>query len=203
MDSNYRIDGMLTHAENVILVIDMENDFVLPDSAMRIAGAYSTLPAIKEFLDFGRSNDWAVIYVYRIQRPSGVDAELFRRHFFEEGHPFCIAGTKGAEIPDEIAPQPGDYKVTKQRFSAFFGTDLDILLRGLGAKNVYLTGTQYPNCIRSTAVDSMSLDYNTIVVTDCCSAASDDVAKANIFDIQNMGIACEPSTAIMDKCRRI
>lgn len=198
-DQTKRIDGMLTSAENVILVIDMENDFVLPDSPMRIPGAYATLPAIKKFLEFGRANDWAVIYIYRIHRPSGVDAELFRRHFFEEGHPFCIAGTKGAAIPDEIAPQPGDYTVTKQRFSAFFGTDLDIILRGLGAKNVYLTGTQYPNCVRSTAVDSMGLDYNTIVVTDCCSAASEDVANANIFDMKNMGIACIPSSQIMEK----
>ncbi|MDE6803796.1 MAG: cysteine hydrolase [Muribaculaceae bacterium] len=168
MNTTKKIDGMLTHAENVILVIDMENDFVLPGSPMRVEGAYATLPAIKKFLDFGRANNWAVIYIYRIHRPSGIDAELFRRHFFEEGQPFCIAGTKGAAIPDEIAPQPGDITVTKQRFSAFFGTDLDIILRGLGAKNVYLTGTQYPNCVRSTAVDSMGLDYNTIVVTDCC-----------------------------------
>lgn len=199
MESNNKIDGMLTAAENVILVVDMENDFVLPESPMKVAGAYATLPAIKKFLDFGRANDWCVIYIYRIHRPSGVDAELFRRHFFTEGHPFCIAGTKGAAIPDEIAPQPGDYSITKQRFSAFFGTDLDILLRGLGAKNVYITGTQYPNCIRSTAVDSMSLDYNTVVVTDCCSAASDEVAQANIFDIRNMGIPCIPSSEIMNK----
>ncbi|MBD5213605.1 MAG: cysteine hydrolase [Bacteroidales bacterium] len=188
---------MLTHAENAILVIDMENDFVMPDSPMRVMGAYDTLPAIKKFLDWGRANDWAVIYIYRIHRPSGVDAELFRRHFFEEGHPFCIAGTHGAAIPDAIAPQPGDISVEKQRFSAFFGTDLDIILRGLGVKNVYLTGTQYPNCVRSTAVDSMSLDYNTTVVTDCCSAASEEVAKANIYDIRNMGIPCVDSSEIM------
>lgn len=192
-----KIDGMLTHAENAILVIDMENDFVLPDSPMRVNGAYATLPAIKKFLDFGRANDWAIIYIYRIHRPSGIDAELFRRHFFEEGHPFCIAGTKGAAIPDEIAPQTGDISITKQRFSAFFGTDLDIILRGLGTKNVYLTGTQYPNCVRSTAVDSMSLDYNTTVVTDCCSAASDEVAAANIIDLCNMGIPCIPSSQII------
>lgn len=197
MQTQNKIDGMLTHAENAILVIDMENDFVLPDSPMRIEGAYATLPAIKKFLDYGRSKDWAIIYIYRIHRISGVDAELFRRHFFEEGHPFCIAGTKGAAIPDEIAPQPGDIKVTKQRFSAFFGTDLDIILRGLGTKNVYLTGTQYPNCIRSTAVDSMGLDYNTTVVTDCCSAASEEVANANIFDMRNMGIPCISSEEIM------
>lgn len=197
VDKTNRIDGMLTHAENVILVIDMENDFVLPGAPMQVAGAFSTLPAIKRFLEYGRANGWAVIYIYRIHRPSGVDAELFRRHFFEEGHPFCIAGSKGAEIPDEIAPEPGDYTITKQRFSAFFGTDLDIILRGLGTKNVYLTGTQYPNCVRSTAVDSMSLDYHTTVITDCCSAASDEVANANIFDLRNMGIPCIPSDQII------
>lgn len=197
MEKDNKIGGMLAHAENAILVIDMENDFVLPNSPMRVAGAYATLPAIKKFLDYGRSNDWAVIYIYRIHRISGVDAELFRRHFFEEGKPFCIEGTRGAAIPDEIAPQPGDISVTKQRFSAFFGTDLDIILRGLGTKNVYLTGTQYPNCVRSTAVDSMSLDYNTIVVTDCCSAATEEVAQANIYDLRNMGIPCVDSTEIM------
>ncbi|MDE6692834.1 MAG: cysteine hydrolase [Muribaculaceae bacterium] len=192
-----KIGGMLTHAENAILVVDMENDWVMPGSPMRVAGAYDTLPAIKKFLDYGRANNWAVIYIYRIHRISGIAADLFRRHFFEEGHPFCIDGTTGAAIPEEIAPQPGDISVKKQRFSAFFGTDLDIILRGLGAKNIYITGTQYPNCIRSTAVDSMSLDYNTTVVTDCCSAATEEVANANIFDLRNMGIPCVDSKEIM------
>ena len=197
MEIPKKIDGMLTHAENAILVVDMENAWVSPKSPQCIKGALATLPAIKKFLDFGREKDWAIIYLYRIHLPSGIDAENYRRHFFDEGKPFCIAGTWGAEIPDEIAPQHGDIKVTKQRFSAFFATELDIILRGLGVRNVYITGTQYPNCIRATAVDSMSLDYNTIVVTDCCSAVSDEVVNANIYDIQNMGIACLPSSEIM------
>lgn len=192
-----KIDGMLTQADNVILVVDMQNDWVLPSSPMHVAGAEATLPAIARFLDYGRANDWAVIYIYRIHRPSGIDAESFRRHFFEEGHPFGIAGTPGAAIPDAIKPKEGDIQVTKQRFSAFFGTDLDLILRGLGAKNVYVTGTQYPNCIRSTAVDAMGLDYNTTVVTDCCSAATEEVAAANIYDLRNMGIPCVASTDIM------
>lgn len=192
-----KIDGMLTRAENAILVVDMQNAWVLPSSPFHVAGAYATLPAIAKFLDYGRAHDWAVIYIYRIHRPSGIDAELFRRHFFEEGQPICIAGTEAAAIPDAIKPKHGDISITKQRFSAFLQTDLDIVLRGLGTKNVYVTGTQYPNCIRATAVDSMCLDYITTVVTDCCSAATEEVANANIYDIRNMGIPCIPSSEIM------
>lgn len=188
---------MLEKAKNAILVVDMLNDFVLPDSPMRVEGAYATLPALAKFLDFGRNSKWAVIYVNRTHRKSGVDAEMTRRHFFEEGKPFCVPGTKGAEVVEAIRPGPDDIIVTKQRFSAFFATDLDLVLRGLGVKTVYVTGTQYPNCIRATAVDSMGLDYLTIVCTDCCSAATPQVAEANIFDIRNMGIQCVPSTQIM------
>lgn len=184
-------------AENAILVIDMQNDFVLPGAPLEVAGAYATLPAIGRFLDYGRAKGWAVIYVCRAHRASGADAELFRRHLFEEGRPFCVAGTEGAEVVAAIAPQQGDYTVAKLRFSAFFGTDLDILLRGLGVRNIFITGTQYPNCVRSTAVDSMSRDYLTVVVTDCCSAATESVAAANIADLRNMGIPCITSAEIM------
>lgn len=188
---------MLEKADCAILVVDMLNDFVLPDSPLRVEGAYATLPAIRKFLDYGRRNNWAIIYVNRSHRASGVDAEMTRRHFFEEGHLFCVPGTKGAEVVETIKPHADDILVTKHRFSAFFATDLDIVLRGLGVKTVYVTGTQYPNCIRATAVDSMGLDYLTIVCTDCCSAATPQVAETNIADIRNMGIQCVPSTQIM------
>ena len=189
---------MLTRADAAILVVDMLNDFVLPGAPMCVAGAAATVPAIARFLAHGRRLGRAVIYINRTHRPSGIDAELSRRHFFEEGHPFCVPGTRGAEVVDALAPTPDDIIVNKQRFSAFLGTDLDIVLRGLGVSTVFVTGTQYPNCVRSTAVDSMSLDYRTIVCTDCCSAATPEVAEANVYDMRNMGIECAPSTQFME-----
>ena len=184
---------------NAVLVIDMQNDFVLPGAPLQVAGAYATLPALSRFLDYARTHNWVVIYINRIHRPSGVDAEPFRRHFFSEGRPICVAGTHGAQIVDQIAPHPSDIIVTKTRFSAFFSTDLHLILSTLGTRNIYITGPQYPNCVRATAVDSISLNYNTAVVTDCCSAATDQVAAANIYDLRNMGIPCVPSTEIMSK----
>ena len=188
---------MLTAATNALLIVDMQKTFVDPDSPLHIAGAYATLPAIAHMLEFARANGWAVVYALRLHRPSGIDAELFRRHFFAEGTPLCVPGTPGAEVADAIKPQPGDITISKHRFSAFFASDLDLVLRGLGVKNLYIAGTQYPNCIRSTAVDAMSYNYLTTVLTDCCSAASPEVAAANVSDMANMGIRCVDSQTVI------
>lgn len=87
-------------------------------------------------------------------------------------------------------PQDDEIIIKKTRNSAFFGTNLDSVLRRLGVKNVVVSGTQYPNCIRGTAADAMSYDYDVTVVTDCCSAKTPEIASANITDIKNMGIEC-------------
>lgn len=60
----------------------------------------------------------------------------------------------------------------------------------MGVKTVVLAGTQYPNCVRGTANDAMSYDYETVVCTDACSAKTPEVAAANVFDMKNMGIKC-------------
>ncbi len=157
----------------------MQKDWLSPLRRF-IIPTRATLPAIARFLDFGRARGWVVIYIYRIHRASGIDVELFRRRHFEEGRPFCLAGSQGAEMAAEIAPRPDDIKVSNQRFSGFMGTDLEIILRRLGVKNIFITGTQYPNCIRATAVDSISRDYNTTLLTDCCSAmTSEEVMERN------------------------
>jgi len=184
-------------SDKAILVIDMQNDFVLPDAPLCVKGAHATIGALRDFIAFGRAKGWHIIYVVRCHRPSGVDAEMFRRCYFSEGNPICVSDTKGAEVVEELAPVASDIIVVKHRFSAFFATDLDMILRNLGVKSLYVTGTQYPNCVRATAVDAMSYDYSTTVVTDCCSAQTEEIALANIRDMQNMGIPCIPSGEII------
>lgn len=65
-----------------------------------------------------------------------------------------------------------------------------MILRRLKIDTLLIAGTQYPNCVRGTATDAMSHDYNTIVVTDACSAQTDEIAATNIRDMKNMGITC-------------
>lgn len=80
-----------------------------------------------------------------------------------------------------------DYHIVKQRYSAFFATELDMLLRRLRVDTVVLAGTTTPNCIRTTCYDAISLDYNTVVLSDCTSSASEEIQLSNLRDMANVG----------------
>jgi len=67
----------------------------------------------------------------------------------------------------EIAPEPGEVIIKKHRYSAFFGTDLDIILRGLGTDTVIVTGVTTENCCHATARDAMFHDYRVAFLSDC------------------------------------
>ena len=104
--------------------------------------------------------------------------------------PFVVPGTHGAEIIEELTPEAGETIVIKPRYSAFFRTNLDLMLKRLGVERVLVSGTQYPNCIRATVNDALSLDYAVSVITDACSAKTEAVAAANILDMRNLGAEC-------------
>ena len=145
---------------------------------------------IRRLLLQARAQGLPVIHIIRQHNRDGSDVEKSRQELFQEGPGVCVPGTEGARIVPALTPEEGEYIVHKRRFSGFFQTELDMLLRRLGVDTLLVTGTQYPNCVRGTAVDGMSLDYDVIVVTDACSAQSPDVEQANIRDMRNMGIRC-------------
>jgi len=175
-----------------LLIIDMQKDFVLPGAPARVAGALASVPTLRRLLEQARAEGWPVVHVTREHRADGSDVELFRRGAFLQGRGFCLPGSEGAEIIAELTPLPGELRLVKRRFSAFLFTELDALLRRLGVDTLVLGGTQYPNCVRGTAVDAMSRDYRVVVVTDACSAQTPEIAEANIADMRGMGIACVP-----------
>lgn len=185
-------------ADKALIIIDMQNDFVDPKGVLCVAGAQSTIPAIADMADYARSKeDWIVIYIVREHRTNGLDVDQPRVPLFTDGKPgYCVPGTWGGEIVKGLEVKEGDLVVAKTRNSAFFQTPLDNILRRLGVKTCVLAGTQYPNCVRGTANDCMSLNYETICALECCSAKTPEVAEHNIFDMRNMGIKCLPIAEI-------
>uniref|UniRef100_A0A0E0CJ43 Isochorismatase-like domain-containing protein n=1 Tax=Oryza meridionalis TaxID=40149 RepID=A0A0E0CJ43_9ORYZ len=114
--------------------------------------------------------------VVREHDPSGRDVELFRRHFYSSGKGLGVEGSKGAELADGLTIQDGDYKLVKTRFSAFFATHLDSVLKTSGIKNSVIVGVQTPNCIRQTVFDAVALDYDKVaVIIDATAAAKPEI----------------------------
>ena len=141
-----------------ILVIDMLEEFV--KGALKIERAERIVPNIKKLIERAREKKVPVIYVNDAHLPQ-VDAE------FKLWGAHAVKGTPGAEVVEELKPREGDFVVEKRRYSGFFDTDLDLLLRELGADTLILTGIATDICVKHTAADAFFRGYKIIVVEDC------------------------------------
>ena len=96
-------------------------------------------------------------------------------------------GPNSEEAPAGLEPQGEDIVIFKPRWSAFFQTELDLILRRRGVRTVVLAGTTTPNCIRTTCYDAIALDYNVVILTDCTSSNTDEIQRVNLEDMQRVG----------------
>jgi nicotinamidase-related amidase len=171
-----------------ILIIDMQQDFLSPASPLFVAGGPAMVANLQRAVKAARSANESIVHVTRRHRVTGIDVDQSRRALFAEVGGFLVAGTHGAEELPQLAPVPGDFTVVKTRWSAFFATDLEALLRRLGIHRLILTGVQTPNCIRATASDALSLDYATTVLADATASQTDEIQLSNLRDMAAMGV---------------
>jgi len=170
-----------------LLIIDMQNDFVLEGKPLRVAGAQAAIPKMQSVLAEFRKRSLPVFHILRVHRADGSDVEIIRQERFRQ-QPFAVAGTPGAAVINELKPRTGEYVVEKIRMSAFIGTELDLMLRTLGVSTLFVCGIQTPNCIRTTVFDGIAYNYPVVLIDDATAASSEDVHQANVRDMQNIGV---------------
>ena len=90
-------------------------------------------------------------------------------------------------MPKAFGEDETDFHLLKPRYSAFFDTGLDLILRRKGIRHVILIGTTTPNCIRTTCYDAICLDYDVTVLSDCTSSATEEIQQSNLRDMANVG----------------
>lgn len=170
-----------------LLIIDMQNDFILEGARLRVAQGQTVIPKIQVVLDYFRAKKLPVFHVLRVHRSDGADVEITRKDLFFT-HPFAVEGTPGVREVDELSPLPGEYVIPKTRMSAFIGTELDLVLRTLGVTEIVVTGVQTPNCIRTTVFDAIAYNYPVILVDDATGAQSEEIHRSNVRDMVNIGV---------------
>ena len=180
---------MIEPARAAFLLIDMQNGFIDAASPLCIAGAAATVPACAHALAAAREHGLAVFHVRRAYAADGSDVEAVRWEAWAEGgRPLSSADPMSLSCPSELAPAPGEPVVVKPSWSAFFGTDLDVLLRARGIGTLVLAGTTTPNCVRSTAYDGLARGFNVAVLRDATSSRSPEAQEANLADMEAAGI---------------
>ncbi len=154
-------------SRTAMIVVDMQNDFVAAGAPMETPAARAIVPMLAETLKICRGVGICVIYTAHVHRRDGCDMGLF-----DDMHPpiasraALVDGTSGVEIYPELAPAPGEHVIKKHRYSGFFGTDLDIVLREWGVDTVIISGTTTENCCHATARDAMFRNYKVVFLSD-------------------------------------
>ncbi|MCI8329699.1 MAG: cysteine hydrolase [Oscillibacter sp.] len=172
-------DGSQLVIQNpAILVVDMVNDFCEEGGSMILEGSKEVYGTIAGLIAEGRKCKCPIIYLNDCHRPGKYDQE------FDKRLPHCIDGTWGAEVVAPLAPREEDYCIKKRRFSGFFQTDLDLVLRELGVKTVIVTGVVTNICVRSTCHDAFFLGYHVVVPEDCVRATGPREQESTLWDIR-------------------
>ena len=173
-----------------LLIIDMQNDFVVGNAHCKVQEAVHSLPVMRQTLDFFRSRGLPVFHIIRSYEEDGSNAEVTRQKDFQEGRKYIVAGTKGAEIVEELQPLPGEEVLVKPRFSAFFATELAVMLHRQKISHVVVIGVNTANCVRATVFDAISHDFQTTVIRDATASSTFEIAEDNIRDMQAIGVHC-------------
>ena len=136
----------------------------MPGYARRLAKARAAI-------DKARECDIPVIFIQEMHRPDLVD---FGRELDGSEDVHCLENEPDTEIAArETGFQPTDYLIKKRRYSAFFGTDLEILLRGLKVSTLLLCGGLTDVCVHYSFVDGHQSDYFCRVIEDCVAGSSE------------------------------
>ena len=193
----------LNPAETALIIVDMQNAYASPGGYLDLAGfdiqgAASVIDRIAEVAALARGAGMPVLFFQ-----NGWDSE-----YKEAGGPGSpnwhksnamktmrarpeLAGqllAKGGwdyALVDKLTPQPGDILVPKPRYSGFFNTNIDSLLRARGIRNIVFTGIATNVCVESSLRDAFHLEYFCVVLEDATHAAGPEFAqKAALYNIE-------------------
>jgi nicotinamidase-related amidase len=158
---------MPTRSQAALLLIDMQNE-----SRYGIEGVDEAVTAAAGVIAACRSADVPVVYTRHVNRRDGVGVSL-GEVFDTEGLPvYYRADTDSVAIVGPLGPQPGDTVIDKHRWSGFHGTSLDLMLRGLGIRELFIGGFTTDCCVLTSVYDAYALDYRVTLVPDMCAATN-------------------------------
>jgi ureidoacrylate peracid hydrolase len=174
--------------QTAVIVVDMQNDFaseggMFARAGIDTSGIRAAVGPVSRVVQAARSAGMRVVYLKMEFRPDLSDiggpgsANAVKHRLLRVGESVTapdgregrvlVKGTWNTEIVDELKPTEGDIIISKQRFSGFYNTELDTILRTLGISSLIFTGCTTSVCVESTLRDAAFRDYECLLLADC------------------------------------
>lgn len=175
---------LLAETRSALLLVDVQNRFIFGASEASPAPTARVMQPVGKLLQTARSRGIPRYFVTVGHAPGPSDAAPWMRRLAGMG-----ADVKGrltqpplsawaSAIPEAIAPQPGEVHLTKWRYSAFYETGLDVLLRGMGIETVVIGGVASYGCIIATYIDACSRGFFPILCAEAVDGTDPTLHKA-------------------------
>ncbi len=169
----------LNPGKSALLVIDMQRFFLDPSSPSFTCGGLALLPNIRKLIIAYRSRGIPVIYTRHVHHPGLLDAGIMG--WWWQG--MCLEGSPGSEVHPDIAPQSGEKEILKHRYSSFYNTDLETILRVLKVEDLVITGIMTNMCCESTARDAYFRDYRVFFLADGTGTITEEMHIASLLNL--------------------
>jgi nicotinamidase-related amidase len=191
-------------AKSALLIVDMQNDFCtvggwLHSRGIDIAPNRRPIEPLRTLIGAFRAARMPVIWVNWGVRKDLLNISPSLRHAHnpkgdEPGIAQPVPGTRsevirhgswGAQVVDEINPGDCDVQIVKHRFSAFWDTETDAILRNLGIKTLFIGGVNLDQCVMTTLEDASFLGYDTVLIEDGSATTSPDFCvQAVLYNVK-------------------
>jgi gluconolactonase len=181
--------------QSALIIQDLQNDVIIEGGAFADSGApehaksQNVVENVKRLAEAARRAGMPVIHVHYIVE-EGADGLKLNAPLFAgvKDANALVRGSWGAAPAEGLEPQPGDHVVEKMRMNGFYDTNLDSLLRGLGAETIVITGAWTNMSIEHTARHGADAGYEVVVVSDCTSTTGDEWQHAALnYALTNVG----------------
>lgn len=178
-----------------VLLVDVQNDFCAEGGAMHREGrdvklVQAMIPRLSLLVDAARTAGAKCVWIRNVYNtgPNWYLSEVWmeqakrRRNGAYTQFPVCEPGEWNGDFY-QIRPNPDEVIVTKHRYGAFEGTDLDLVLRSQGIRTVIMTGTATNVCVETTARQAFLRDYYVVFTSDCTATFTQSDHDATLRNI--------------------
>lgn len=165
--------------KSALLVIDMQKFFLDPASPTFTCGGLAILPTLRGLITAFRGAVRPVIYTCHVHHPDRIDVGIMG--WWWEG--MCVEGSEESKIHDDIAPLPKEKIIQKHRYSAFYNTDLETVLRCLHVEDLVISGIMTNMCCESTARDAYFRDYRVFFLADGTGSVNEEMHLASLLNL--------------------